>query len=310
MPARFVRAVSAENVSTTLSSGITDVATTMTVASASSIVAPCYLVIDRVDSAGTQKSTSLWEYVYVSNVSGSDLTITRAQGGSTGQSHSAGAVVEATETAAAWEDARASYVSEHTNEGVHASLASTTYIRTIGLVVTSVASISQLNTGAFNITDLAVSSTASVRILNAATRLNASGASVTGFPLVVTNTSGSIASVQVASSTYVAVMTVALGFPYPGRAFLTSEWSYQNPTDNLRTRTDWRIVEGSTALAPEISYDNPDNNNGIRASFSLSWAGFVSPATVIFTLQGRGNANATPVVVFQPRINAMGILTP
>ncbi len=38
-----------ENIGTTLSSGITDIATSMDVADGSKIVSPCYLVIDRVD---------------------------------------------------------------------------------------------------------------------------------------------------------------------------------------------------------------------------------------------------------------------
>lgn len=108
-----------ENISTTLSSGITDVAGSMDVGDASKIVAPCYLVVDRVDSAGTLKSTSLWEYVKVTNVAGNTLTITRAQSGSTGQAHGSGAVVEAVATSAFFEDWHAALNPEHTATGGH-----------------------------------------------------------------------------------------------------------------------------------------------------------------------------------------------
>ena len=108
-----------EDVSTTLASGITDVASSMDVSDASKIDYPCYLVIDRVDSAGTLKATSLWEYVKVTNVASNTLTITRAQGGSTQQSHSSGAVVEAVITSSMFEDWYNVLNPEHTSTGEH-----------------------------------------------------------------------------------------------------------------------------------------------------------------------------------------------
>lgn len=108
-----------ENISTTLASGITDVASSMDVSDASKIVAPCYLVIDRVDSSGTLKATSLWEYVKVTNVASNTLTITRAQGGSTGQAHGSGAVVEAVVTSSMFEDWYNALNPEHTATGTH-----------------------------------------------------------------------------------------------------------------------------------------------------------------------------------------------
>ncbi len=108
-----------ENIGTTLSSGITDIATSMDVADGSKIVSPCYLVIDRVDSAGTLKATSLWEYVKVTNVATNTLTITRAQGGSTGQAHSSGAIVEAVVTSTMFEDWYNVLNPEHDSAGGH-----------------------------------------------------------------------------------------------------------------------------------------------------------------------------------------------
>jgi hypothetical protein len=108
-----------ENISTTLASGITDVATSMDVADGSKIVEPCYLVIDKVDSAGTLKPTSLWEYVKVTNVATNTLTITRGQGGSTQQAHSSGAVVEAVMTSSMFEEWYNALNPEHTATGTH-----------------------------------------------------------------------------------------------------------------------------------------------------------------------------------------------
>jgi len=108
-----------ENISTTLSSGITDVASSMDVGDASKIPSITYAVIDRVDSAGTLKATSLWEYVKITNVAGNTCTITRGQGGSTAQAHSSGAVVELIVTSSMFEDWYAALNPEHTATGGH-----------------------------------------------------------------------------------------------------------------------------------------------------------------------------------------------
>lgn len=139
MSAGLPRPSTDENISTTLSSGITDVATSMTVADASKIVSPCYLVIDRVDSAGTLKATSYWEYVKVTNVSGNDLSITRSQGGSTGQSHGSGAVVEAVVTSSMFEDWYNVLNPEHDSAGGHVITGTMTIA---GMNLASVATIS------------------------------------------------------------------------------------------------------------------------------------------------------------------------
>jgi hypothetical protein len=119
MTANLPRPSVDENISTTLSAGITDVATSFDVADASKIVSPCYLVIDRVDSAGTVKASTLWEYVKVTDVTSNTLTVTRAQGGSTQQSHSSGAVIEAVITSSMFEDWYNAINPEHTASGGH-----------------------------------------------------------------------------------------------------------------------------------------------------------------------------------------------
>ncbi len=167
MGANISRASKQENVSTTLSAGITDIAATMDVSDASKLNYPSYLVIDRVDASGTLKSTSLWEYVKVTNIVGNTLTITRAQGGSTGQSHSSGAVVEAVMTAALQEEYYAAFNPEHTATGGHVmSTATIAYLENARMAVSSVASISLLRTNSLNLINLNLTSTASIAQAN------------------------------------------------------------------------------------------------------------------------------------------------
>lgn len=161
MPARLIRAASQENISSTLNGSISATATTITINDAAQFLSPSYAVIDRVDGTGTRRATSLWEYVYISGISGNDLTVTRAQGGSTGQTHSSGAVIEALPTAAMWEDFYSAWILEHSAvPGAHVSLASLSYLRTQQLVVTP--------------------SAASIAWAQIGTRLDASGASISG----------------------------------------------------------------------------------------------------------------------------------
>lgn len=173
-----------EDVSTTLSSGITDVATSMDVGDATKIPDVCYLVIDRVDSAGNLKATSLWEYVKVTGVAGNTCTITRGQGGSTNQSHGSGAVVEAVVTGSMFEDWYAALNPEHTATGGHVIATAT-----ITNAVIATATITTLGYGTGIGTNLIVTNS----IISNATisnSLNVSGASITG--LYPSGASGSV----------------------------------------------------------------------------------------------------------------------
>jgi hypothetical protein len=83
----------------TAPSGLSDVATTLTVADASALNTPCYIVIDPDDP-------SLREYLWVDTKSGNDLPILgRNQPGSVGQvAHAANAVVRSIATSMAFTD--------------------------------------------------------------------------------------------------------------------------------------------------------------------------------------------------------------
>jgi hypothetical protein len=174
MAANLPRPSTEENVSTTLNGGIDDTETTITVDSAAKLVAPCYLVIDRVDSNGDLKDSSLWEYVKVTNIAGSDLTVTRGANNSTNQAHTTGAVVEAVVTSAMFEDWYTALNPEHTAAGGH--VISTATVET--LVVSTHISASGASISGTLTTDPLVLGT-----LNATTHLNVSGASISGIGL-------------------------------------------------------------------------------------------------------------------------------
>lgn len=87
--------------------------------SGASATRPFWVVVDRVDANGTA-TPSTREYIKVTGISGTTLSgLTRGQGGSTGQSHNAGAVVELVpdvDTFNAFIDA---FLEEHSSSGSH-----------------------------------------------------------------------------------------------------------------------------------------------------------------------------------------------
>ena len=121
MPAGLSRPSVDENASSALASGLAAGASSMdvTAGQGAKFVSPCFLVIDRVDGTGALKPVAQWEYVKVTNISTDTLTITRAQGGSTDQAHSSGAVVEAVVTSTMFEEWYNALNPEHTASGGH-----------------------------------------------------------------------------------------------------------------------------------------------------------------------------------------------
>lgn len=166
MSANLPQPPAIENVSSTLSAGITDVATSFDIADASNFTSPGYYVIDRVDAAGATKATGLWEYVKVTNIATNTLTVTRGVNGSTNQAHSSGAVIEAVVTSAHFEDWYAALNPEHTATGGH--------------VITGTMTVAGMN-----LASVATIAVGSIGTVNAVTHLNAQ-ASITGIPVVPT----------------------------------------------------------------------------------------------------------------------------
>lgn len=128
--------------STTTNGTVNDSVTTITLTSVTGLVAPGVVVLDRQDNVGNDTPTKR-EYISFTGINGLDLTgVTRGVGGSTAQSHSSGALVEAILTATHWTGLVDFLQAEHDSAGKHLiSTATITYTETVRLAVTSIASI-------------------------------------------------------------------------------------------------------------------------------------------------------------------------
>ncbi len=116
------------NFSTTLSSDITDSATTIALNSASGLPTDTAvtLMIDRVDSNGDEQSSSDWELV-TGVISGNNLTnALRGEGDTSASSHDSGAVVECVVDEESWNDMIDAILVEHDQDGTHNDVTGTT----------------------------------------------------------------------------------------------------------------------------------------------------------------------------------------
>ena len=163
MSARLLESSSTNAFSTSLNGTINDSITTVTLTSVTGLVAPGAIVLNRQDNSGND-TPSKREYISFTGISGSDLTgVTRGVAGSTAQSHSSGALVEAVLTVTHWTDMVDFLQVEHDSAGKHViSTATVTYTETVRLAVTSIASIAALS-----LPVLAVPSIASIALLSA-----------------------------------------------------------------------------------------------------------------------------------------------
>src|ERR1035437_5412633 len=152
------------------------------------VQAPGVLVVDRVDSAGN-KTPSVREYITFTGVSTNTLTgLSKGVAGSTDQVHNVGAVVEFVPDVTWANSYYNTFTQEHTTAGQHGSLASLTMTNTLNLNVASQASIQTLNVANLNanFNGIAIPSSASIGQVFVKTLLNASGASLNGFPMIPT----------------------------------------------------------------------------------------------------------------------------
>lgn len=269
-----------ENVSTTLASGITDSASSMDVADASLIVAPCYLVIDRVDSSGTQKATSLWEYVKVTNVASNTLTITRGQGGTTQQAHSSGAVVEAVVTSSMFEDWYNALNPEHDSTGGHVIVGTATIA---GMNLASLATIRHGSIGILGVPSLAsinnlIVTNTIASVMTITTMINASGASILGWstggsggPTVKSDMAQTAAIYSLASTTtfvnvtnsIVSLLSLTNGI----KVLVTANVNYRTAGNNSE---DYFQIYDQTASTPLLFQTNTNHATGAFGVVALS----------------------------------------
>ena len=144
---------------TTLNGAIDDSVQTIAVNSATNLVAPGYIIIDRVNAAGTSTPDSR-EVIYYTGISTSNLTgCVRGADGSTARSHSDGAIVETTFTVGMWNDmvdilgvvmtkdsALKSYISPVSIARVETAYLNGAFINGVRLAVSSIASIAEIQT--------------------------------------------------------------------------------------------------------------------------------------------------------------------
>src|SRR3990167_7678079 len=153
--------------STTLNGAISDSAATITLNSVTGLQAPGYLVINREDGSGNATPNAR-EVIYFTGISSNDLTgVTRGADTSTARSHSDGALVESMMTVGVWNSLVTIVNVAMDDNGLLRSVLSPMTI--------SIANIPLIR-----------APSALVSVATVLGHLNASGASITGFPLTPT----------------------------------------------------------------------------------------------------------------------------
>ena len=153
--------------STTLNGAISDVASTITLNSVTNLQAPGYLVLNREDGSGSATPNAR-EVIFFTGISGNDITgVTRGADSSTARSHADGSLVESTMTVGVWNSLVTVFDRLADDNG---------YLRAIASPV----SIARIETPFARIPQALVS------VATILGHLNASGASIIGFPLVPT----------------------------------------------------------------------------------------------------------------------------
>ena len=181
MPTLF-RAPTQNFISTTLNGGISDAATTITLNSVTGLQANGYLVINREDGSGNATPNAR-EVIYFTGISGSQVTgVTRGADGSTARSHSDGALVETTVTVGIYNSLVSIIDLGLDNNGYLRAIASPVSIARLELnqiALNSIASIARAEVSTL------IAPSALVSVATVLGQLNASGASIVGFPAVI-----------------------------------------------------------------------------------------------------------------------------
>ena len=182
MPTFFV-APTTNFFSTTLNGSVNSTQTTgITLNSVTNLQAPGKIIIDREDSNGTATPNAR-EIIEFTGISGNELTgVTRPADGSTARAHNDAALVESVPTVGLWNSLTTIVATSMTSDGYLKAIASPVSISAMHINTLSATSIA--STPRAEMANLNVSSTASIAVGFFGTRLDASGASLTGFPVV------------------------------------------------------------------------------------------------------------------------------
>ncbi len=237
---------------------------------------PGHLVVDRVDSAGNKTSTAR-EYITFTGVSGSSLTgLTRGLTGSTDQVHAVGAIVEFVFDVLQLQAIYDTILKEHSFEGVHASLASVTFLSVNTHLNVSGASLTGFGFGTLSIEDLTVTNS-----------LLASGASLQGlipirpFWFIPGTVSGATTSVGAPMSMpetgTVDYVTITLQSPISGASLIMD--INKNFTSIFEAGTRPFILGGGTFVST-ASINTKAFNRGDQLSVDLDAGGEFTDATI------------------------------
>ena len=197
MPTLYL-APAANYFSTTLSAAINSSQTTgITLTSVTNLQAPGYLVLDREDGSGNQTPNAR-EVISFTGITGSELTgVTRNADNSTARSHNSGALAESAPTVGMWNSLATIIDRSMTTDSYLKAIASPVSISAMHVETLSATSIASIPR--FQMVNQVVSSTASIMAIEGRnlvtssiasvavgffrTRLDASGASLSGLGL-------------------------------------------------------------------------------------------------------------------------------
>ena len=161
----FFLAPTANYVTKTLSGGIDDSVTTITLNNTTNLQAPGYIVINRTNSSGVATPDNR-EVVSYTGISGSDLTgCTRAADGSTARTHTDGSLVETVPTIGMWNSLSTIVATAMTSDGYLKAINSPVSVARMQITqeaVVSIASIAQLHVPLMYATNATITSTANI----------------------------------------------------------------------------------------------------------------------------------------------------
>ena len=188
--ATLFRAPSVNYPSSNLNGGISDTVQTITVNSTTNLTSPSYAVIDRENGTGTATPNAR-EVIYYTGIAGNDLTgVTRGADGSTARTHADGALIEWGITVGMWNSLVSITDGGLDNNGYLRALASPVSIARMEsrqLALNSIVSATRAEIS----NAVPISALVSIATVNG--QLNASGASIVGFPYALGfNVNGSI----------------------------------------------------------------------------------------------------------------------
>lgn len=270
----------------TLSGAITDSVTTITLSSTTNMLAPGYIVVDRINSA-QEATPNAREVIAYTGISGSDLTgCTRGADGSTARTHADGAIVETAPTIGMWNSLVTVISSAITSDGYLRAISSPVSIAFGEFNRIAVNSIASITVGEF--VRLSVSSVASITKLDVGF-LNISGASINGaFSQPNTNRTVSFATTGFNNSA-TTLATLSLGGTTGRTALIMATLDVREAVGNKSTRMF--LYNGGNLITSGVFTATPGANQ--RAIQHVTWSGVLSNPTVVFGLIAQNTSDAS-----------------